>query len=50
MRRRLGVTTALGGFSSIEQLEEIAAMGEASALTQEERARLQAIWESDFKS
>lgn len=45
-----GVTTALGGFSSIEQLEEIAAMGEASALTQEERARLQAIWESDFKS
>jgi aryl-alcohol dehydrogenase-like predicted oxidoreductase len=45
-----GVTTALGGFSSLEQLEEIAAMGEAAPLSDADRARLSAIWESDFQT
>ncbi len=43
-----GVTTALGGFSSLQQLEEIAAMGEAEPLSVHDRSRLQALWESDF--
>ncbi len=43
-----GVTTALGGFSSLEQLEDIAAIGEAAPLREDERQRLQALWERDF--
>lgn len=43
-----GVTTAIGGFSSLRQLEEIAAMGEADPLSADDRARLNAIWNSGF--
>lgn len=43
-----GVTTVLGGFSSVEQMEEIVAAADAPAFEPELLARLEALWRADF--
>ncbi|MFM1814388.1 MAG: hypothetical protein RLZ98_1083 [Pseudomonadota bacterium] len=45
-----GVTTVLGGFSSIEQLEELAEVSGAPPFPPAKLARLDALWNSDFGS
>jgi L-glyceraldehyde 3-phosphate reductase len=44
-----GVATALGGFSSQDQLEEIAAVSEMAPFDAGLMARLEAVWNADFK-
>lgn len=44
-----GVTTVLGGFSSIEQMEEIVAAADAPAFDAEVMARLEAVWRSNWR-
>jgi L-glyceraldehyde 3-phosphate reductase len=39
-----GVTTVLGGFSDIEQLEEAVAASEAAALTPAELSQIESVW------
>lgn len=43
-----GVTTAIGGFSSIEQLEELAATSGAGPLAPDDMERIESLWRSDF--
>jgi aryl-alcohol dehydrogenase-like predicted oxidoreductase len=43
-----GVSTALGGFSTSEQLEEIAAVSGAPPFSPAQMARLEALWRADF--
>ena len=43
-----GVTTALGGFSSLAQLEEIAAVPALGAFPADLMARLEDVWQSNF--
>ncbi len=43
-----GVTTALGGFSAIEQLEEIAAVADMEPFSAETMGRVEQIWQSNF--
>jgi len=45
-----GVATALGGFSSIAQMEEIAAVSDAPPFPPALMARLDALWRADFRS
>jgi aryl-alcohol dehydrogenase-like predicted oxidoreductase len=45
-----GVATALGGFSSIAQLEEIAAASDAPPFPPALMARLDALWRADFRA
>ncbi len=45
-----GVTTALGGFSAMEQLEEIAAAADMPPFGADAMARLQALWTADFEN
>jgi aryl-alcohol dehydrogenase-like predicted oxidoreductase len=42
-----GVTTVLGGFSDVEQIEEMSRCSEASGLSPEELARLEAVWRAN---
>ena len=42
------VTTALGGFSSLAQVEETAAVAEMSGFTAQEMARLESVWRNGF--
>ena len=44
-----GVTTALGGFSSIEQLEEIAAVSGMTPFAPDAIRRLHDLWSTDFE-
>jgi L-glyceraldehyde 3-phosphate reductase len=43
-----GVTTVLGGFSDITQLEEVAAIADLPELTDEDREVLRRLWQSNF--
>ena len=43
------VTTVLGGFSSQEQLEELAQVSHMAPFTPDEIARLNRVWQSDFR-
>jgi aryl-alcohol dehydrogenase-like predicted oxidoreductase len=43
-----GVTTALGGFSSLEQLEELCAVSGMGPLPAELSSRLEQVWRSNF--
>ena len=43
-----GVTTALGGFSSLAQLEELAAVSGMGAIPDDLLSRLEAVWRSNF--
>lgn len=43
-----GVTTVLGGFSDIPQIEELADASGAPPLTPEEMARVEIVWRSNF--
>ena len=43
-----GVTTVLGGFTTLEQLEEVAAVPEAPPIPPELLVRLTALWGSNF--
>lgn len=43
-----GVTTVLGGFSSVDQMEEIVAATYAPAFDTELKARLEGLWRRDF--
>ena len=43
-----GVATALGGFSTRDQLEEIAAVSGAPPFEPDQMARLEALWQADF--
>ena len=43
-----GVVVGLGGFSTREQMEEIAAVADMPAFTQAEMARLRAVWANNF--
>ncbi|MEK7947613.1 aldo/keto reductase [Pigmentiphaga sp. YJ18] len=43
-----GVSTALGGFSAMEQLEEIAAASDAGPLPGSALAALERVWRTDF--
>jgi L-glyceraldehyde 3-phosphate reductase len=43
-----GVTTALGGFSSLAQLEELTAVSGMGAMPAELLSRLDAVWRSNF--
>ncbi len=43
-----GVATSLGGFSDINQLEEIAACSGMPGLTEEEMVRVESYWNSNF--
>ena len=43
-----GVATALGGFSSRAQLEEIAAVSDSPPFSADQLIRLEALWRSDF--
>ena len=45
-----GVATALGGFSTRTQLEEIAAVSGSPPFSPGQMARLEALWQSDFAS
>lgn len=42
------VTTAIGGFSAIEQLEDIAKVADMSPISAHDLARLNRLWESNF--
>ena len=44
------VTVALGGFSSVEQMEEIAAAAHKPSLNSFQMARIESIWRSNFSS
>ena len=44
-----GVTTVLGGFSSVEQMEEIVAAAGAPAFDAEVMTRLETLWGTDFR-
>jgi aryl-alcohol dehydrogenase-like predicted oxidoreductase len=44
-----GVATALGGFSTKAQLEEIAAVSGMPPFSPDQMARLEALWRADFK-
>ena len=44
-----GVTTALGGFSSIEQLEEIARVPDLAPFSSDLMAQVHALWARDFR-
>ena len=44
-----GVATALGGFSTQTQLEEIAAVSGSPPFSPDQMARLEALWCADFK-
>jgi aryl-alcohol dehydrogenase-like predicted oxidoreductase len=44
-----GVTMALGGFSDMDQLEEIAAVSGKPAFPADDMARLDALWRSNFR-
>jgi L-glyceraldehyde 3-phosphate reductase len=43
-----GVTTVIGGFSAIDQLEELAAMSGAGPFPPDLMARLREVWQTDF--
>ena len=43
-----GVTTVLGGFSSVEQMEEIVGAADAPAFEARAMARLEVLWRADF--
>lgn len=43
-----GVTTVLGGFSALEHLEEMVLAPDLPELTQEELARIEMVWNSNF--
>ena len=45
-----GVTTVLGGFSDAEQVAEIAACSGKESLSEENMARLEMVWRSNFGS
>jgi aryl-alcohol dehydrogenase-like predicted oxidoreductase len=45
---RAGVATALGGFSTREQLEEIAAVSGLPSFSPAQMARLETLWRADF--
>ena len=45
-----GVTTVLGGFSDVQQLEEVASASGAGPLTEEEMARIEMVWRANFGS
>ena len=42
------VTVALGGFSSMEQLEEIASVSGKPGFTAAQASKLEAVWRSNF--
>jgi aryl-alcohol dehydrogenase-like predicted oxidoreductase len=44
-----GVATALGGFSTREQLEEIVAVCDLPSFRPDQMARLEALWRADFE-
>jgi aryl-alcohol dehydrogenase-like predicted oxidoreductase len=44
-----GVATALGGFSTKAQLEEIAAVSGLPPFSPDQMHRLEALWRADFK-
>ena len=43
-----GVTTVLGGFSSIEQLDELATVSNMPPLSEEKLSRLEKLWDAGF--
>jgi L-glyceraldehyde 3-phosphate reductase len=43
-----GIATALGGFSSESQLDEIVAVSELPPFSSDQIARLEALWDADF--
>jgi L-glyceraldehyde 3-phosphate reductase len=43
-----GVSTVLGGFSDVKQLEEIAAASGAEPLNEEKMARIEMVWRGNF--
>ncbi|MEK7215577.1 MAG: aldo/keto reductase, partial [Chloroflexota bacterium] len=43
-----GVTTVLGGFSSLEHIEELAAVPDLPALTEQEMVRVEMVWRGNF--
>lgn len=43
-----GVSTVLGGFSDVAQLEELAAVSGWPGLTEEEMARVEMVWRANF--
>ena len=45
-----GVVTAIGGFSSELQLEETAAVSDMAPFSPDQMARLEALWNDDFRS
>ena len=45
-----GVTTVLGGFSDLQQLEEVAGASGVGPLTEEEMARVEMVWRANFGS
>ena len=45
-----GVTTVLGGFSDVDQVEEIAACSGKGPLSEENMARLETVWRANFGS
>lgn len=45
-----GVTTVLGGFSALDQLEELAAVSGTEPFAPEVTSRLNALWRTDFVS
>jgi aryl-alcohol dehydrogenase-like predicted oxidoreductase len=44
-----GIATALGGFSSAAQLEEIAAVPDMSPFSSDQMVALEALWTDDFR-
>jgi aryl-alcohol dehydrogenase-like predicted oxidoreductase len=43
-----GVTTVLGGFTAVEQVDDLAAAPEMDELTEQELARVEMVWRSNF--
>ncbi len=44
------VTTVIGGFSSIEQLDELATVSDGLTITPAKMARFKALWENNFEA
>jgi len=45
-----GVATVVGGFSAIEQVEELAAVSGRGPIAPDKTRRLEALWESNFEA
>ena len=47
---KAGVVTVLGGFSAVEQVDEVASVSGRGPVAPEKMARLEALWETNFEA